>query len=86
MKSNNDRVREENEAYKQQNAKLLQEIKESKTPEEEFNINQNNKNAVEDPEFSNEFLNKKVEEVQESMANAKTDYLKEEKQRSHLLQ
>ena len=38
LKGNNERVREENEAYKQQNAKLVAELKEIKSPEEEFAI------------------------------------------------
>jgi len=38
FKVNNERVREENDAYKKQNASLVTEIKELKAPEEEFSI------------------------------------------------
>jgi len=38
FKVNNERVREENDAYKKQNASLVQEVKNLKEPEDEFSI------------------------------------------------
>ena len=76
FKANNERLRDENEAYKSQNAKYLKEIKEMDN-KNAFDEELKNNSVIADAENAPEALGRKVINLEAKIAKLEKEYLKE---------
>ena len=86
MKGGNDRLSEENQAYKKQNAALVDQLKENQeSDEQQFKIEMTNKNMVSDPDLTPRTLERRYNTLREDFAEKKKSWSRENKQQNQLL-